>query len=60
MGAGIIGAVAAIACTAAVLLLPTIVGFFIEAASSSLGLLRRDAHAATTLPFRPIAIDLEA
>jgi hypothetical protein len=37
IGAGIIGAVAAMACAAAVILLPTIVGFFIAAASSGLG-----------------------
>jgi uncharacterized membrane protein YfcA len=40
MSAGVIGAVATIACAAAVPLLPTIVGFFIEVASSSLGAAR--------------------
>lgn len=45
IGASITGAVAAIACAVAVPLLPTIVGFFIEAASSSLGA----AHVALAL-----------
>jgi hypothetical protein len=40
MGAGLIGAVAAIACAAAVPLLPAIVSFFTEAASSGLGAAR--------------------
>jgi len=40
VGAGITGAVAAIAFAATALLLPTIVGFFIEAASSSFGAAR--------------------
>jgi hypothetical protein len=40
ISAGVIGAIATIACAAAAPLLPMIVGFFIEGASSSLGAAR--------------------